>query len=155
MRAKIVLLTALVLAFSITGFARPRTAKVKVYLIAAGDNGKMGRKIGCDDSLVPVTRTVKATPALLKAAIQELLAIPQKFNDKLENFWRGENLRVKSISVRKGTAIIHITGTGPTVAGVCDQPRITEQIEATAKQFSSVKRVRVFVNGKPLSEAIG
>jgi len=40
------------------------------------------------------------------------------------------------------------------VAGICDEPRITEQIEATAKQFPTVKRVRVFVSGSPLKEAI-
>jgi ABC-type uncharacterized transport system substrate-binding protein len=40
------------------------------------------------------------------------------------------------------------------VAGICDEPRITEQIEATAKQFPTVKTVRVFINGIPLKEAI-
>src|SRR5437763_8111848 len=39
---------------------RAATREVKVYLVAVGDAGKAGRKIGCDDSLVPVTRTVGA-----------------------------------------------------------------------------------------------
>ncbi|HEV2762755.1 MAG TPA: GerMN domain-containing protein, partial [Pyrinomonadaceae bacterium] len=142
MRTKIVVLTALIFAFSLTGVAQPKTTRVKVYLVALDDKGKTGRKIGCDDSLVPVTRTVRATPAPLKAAVQELLSISSGQNDKLQNFWGGGNLRVKSVSVRRGTAVIHLTGNGPSVAGICDQPRITEQIEATARQFSSVRRVR-------------
>lgn len=154
MRLKIVPLSALILALSLTGFAKPRTTQVKVYLVALNDNGKTGRKIGCDDSLVAVTRRVKATPAPLKAALQELLAARDGNHGKLENFWRGQNLRVKSVSLRRGTAVIHITGEGPSVAGVCDQPRITAQVEETAKQFPYVKRVRVFVNGRPLAEVI-
>jgi len=71
----------------------------------------------------------------------------------LGNYWKGSDLKVKSVSLKRGTATIWITGT-LTVAGICDEPRITEQITATARQFSSVKRVRVFVNGTPLREAI-
>jgi hypothetical protein len=40
------------------------------------------------------------------------------------------------------------------VAGACDQPRIVEQIEATARQFPTVKRVRVFLGKQTLAAAI-
>ena len=119
--------------------------KVKVYLVKIGEAGKGGKKIGCDDSLVAVTRTIKATIAPLKAAIEELLSIPHDEG----NYWK-----VKSASISKGTATIRITGEGPSVAGICDEPRITSQIEETAKQFPSVKRVKVYVNGRPLAEVI-
>jgi len=36
--------------------ARPETQEIKVFLVAVGDKGKMGKRIGCDDSLVPVAR---------------------------------------------------------------------------------------------------
>jgi hypothetical protein len=136
--------------------APAQVRKVKVYLVAVGDEGKLGRKIGCGDSLVPVTRSIKATGAPLKAALQELLSLPKEYagDSRLNNFWVGDNLRVKSVSIRAATATIHITGTGPFIAGVCDQPRITSQIEATARQFPSVKRVKVFVNGRSLADAI-
>ena len=124
--------------------------KVKVYLVKIGEAGKGGKKIGCDDSLVAVTRTIKATIAPLKAAIEELLSIPHDEG----NYWMGTNLKVKSASISKGTATIRITGEGPSVAGICDEPRITSQIEETAKQFPSVKRVKVYVNGRPLAEVI-
>src|SRR3954469_3994201 len=59
------------------GSAKART--VKVYLVAVGDEGKMGRKIGCGDSLVAVTREIKPTVAPLKAALLELLALPREY----------------------------------------------------------------------------
>lgn len=129
--------------------------EVKVYLVAVGDNGQSGKKIGCNDSLVAVTRTIKPTVAPLKAALQELLSIPPK-NDgppKLENFWKGRNLQVRSVSIRRNTATIHISGE-VYVAGICDEPRIEAQIEETARQFPNVKRVNVFVGRRTLADAI-
>ncbi len=122
--------------------------------MAVGDNGKKGIKIGCDDSLVRVARKIKPTVAPLKAAIEELLAIPHEYSKELGNYWRGKNLKLKMVSITEGVATIHITGEGPFVAGVCDEPRITEQIEKTAMQFNSVNTVKVFVNDKPLADVI-
>lgn len=129
---------------------------MKVYLVALDDNGKNGKKIGCDDSLIPVTRTIKANAMSLKAALQELLATPQNSGEspQLNNYWRGEHLRVRSASIRKGIATIHISGNGPLIAGVCDAPRIESQIVETARQFPSVKKVKVFVNNRTLAQVI-
>lgn len=132
----------------------PLVDEVDVYLVAVGDNGKKGLKIGCDDSLVRVERKIKPTVAPLKAAIEELLSIPHEYNKELGNYWWGKNLKLKSVSITDGVATIYITGEGPFVAGVCDEPRITEQIKNTAMQFSSVNSVKVFVNDKPLADAI-
>lgn len=134
--------------------AASTTTEVKVYLVAVGDNGKKGKKIGCEDSLIPVTRTIKPTTEPLRAALEELLAVPREFSKELGNYWQGRNLKVKSVAVADGVATINITGEGPSVAGICDEPRITEQIEETARQFPTVKKVRVFVNDRTLAEAI-
>lgn len=130
-----------------------KTQEVKVYLVAVNDAGKSGKKIGCDDSLVAVTRTIKATATPLKAALQELVAGPSERDGELGNYVFGPDLKVKSVSLSKGTATIRFSGQ-ISVAGVCDMPRITEQIEATAKQFPTVKRVRVYVGKRTLQDAI-
>ncbi|MFL6336325.1 MAG: GerMN domain-containing protein [Pyrinomonadaceae bacterium] len=135
------------------GQAAKRTREVKVYLVALDDRGKRGRRIGCDDSLVPVTRNVAATGAPLKAAIEELLAVPREYEGSLGNYWAGENLRVQSAVISRSVATVRIKGTLP-VAGVCDEPRIEEQIKATARQFRGVRSVRVFLNGQRLADAI-
>lgn len=131
------------------------STNVKVYLVAVGDNGKRGKKIGCEDSLVPVTRKVAETSAPLKAAIEELLSIPAESTDTpgLQNFWKGRNLKLQSVSIQQQTATIRISGE-VFVAGICDEPRIIGQIEETARQFSTVKRVKVFIGKQTLAEAI-
>jgi hypothetical protein len=131
----------------------PATVAVQVYLVALGDNGKAGKKIGCDDSLVPVTRTIKAAGAPLRASIEELLALPRDYDEHLKNYWFGEGLKVADVSIRGGVATIRITGQ-LAVAGVCDEPRIESQMNETARQFRTVRRVKVFVNGRTLAQAI-
>lgn len=132
-----------------------RSQAIMIYLVALGDNGKTGKKIGCDDSLIAVTRNIKKTTSPLTAAIRELLLIPQhpEGSPNLENFWKGNNLKVRSVSLVNGTATIRLSGQ-VFVAGVCDEPRIQSQIEATARQFRTVKNVRVFLGKQTLAEAI-
>lgn len=130
-----------------------KTRKVKVYLVAVGDAGKTGEKIGCDDSLVAVTREVPWTRAPLKAALEELVATPREFSDKLGNYVFGPELKLKSASINRGTATIRFSG-AISIAGVCDAPRITEQIVRTAKQFPTVRRVKVFVGNQTLKQAL-
>ncbi len=138
-----------------TGPARDRGIPIKIYLVALNDKGKAGKKIGCDDSLVPVNRSIQRTTAPLSAALTQLLATPQHpaENPKLENFWKGRDLKVSSVAIRNGTAVINISGE-VFVAGICDIPRIESQIEATAKQFPTVKRVRVFIGGQTMRNAL-
>jgi hypothetical protein len=127
--------------------------EVKVYLVALDDNGRRGRKIGCNDSLVPVTRTVSADAVPLKAAVEELLNVPREYEGGLGNYWFGENLRVQSATVRAGVATIRISG-NVYIAGVCDAPRIEGQIRETARQFRGVRSVKVFVGGRRLADVL-
>jgi sporulation and spore germination protein/uncharacterized protein DUF3828 len=131
------------------------TQSIKIYLVAVGDDGKSGKKIGCGDSLVAVTRNIKKTAAPLTAAIRELLQTPQHpdGSPNLENFWKGRNLKVRSVSIVNRTATIRLSGS-VSVAGVCDEPRIESQIDATALQFPTVKRVKVFIGKQTLAAAI-
>ena len=135
------------------GGGPPAGREVKVFLVALDDKGKRGRRIGCDDSLVPVTRTVAAAGTPLKAAVEELLAVPREYEGGLGNYWQGENLSVQSVNLRSGVATIRIKG-NVYVAGVCDVPRIEGQITETARQFRGVRTVRVFVNGRRLADAL-
>ena len=128
---------------------------IRIYLVAVGDDGKTGKKIGCGDSLVAVNRLITRTATPLAAAVAELLLTPQHSggSPSLENFWKGRNLKVTSVSLVNGTATIRLSGE-VFVAGVCDEPRIQSQIEATARQFPKVRRVRVFIGKRTLADAI-
>jgi spore germination protein GerM len=150
------LATAAALALTVCTQAKAApTQKVKIYLVALGDAGKLGPKFGCDDSLVAVSRPIAPTAAPLTAAIQQLLATPRTYSPdkRLSNNWFGPGLKLKSASIKNGLATIRFDG-HVAIAGVCDTPRIEKQIEATALQFKNIKKVRVLVGNETLSESI-
>jgi spore germination protein GerM len=141
-----------VAALAATPRAVAGAREVKVFLVALDDDGKSGRKIGCNDSLVSITREVSPTRAPLRAALEELLKLPQKAGpaDSLHNALYYSKLKVRSVTLRRGVATVHLRGT-VVVGGICDNPRVEGQIEATVLQFSGVRRVKVYVNNRPLS----
>jgi hypothetical protein len=64
------------------------------------------------------------------------------------------DLQVDRVSLDpQGQAKVYLTGT-LMLAGECDNPRVEEQINQTAKLFSTVNAVSVFVNDKPLKDAL-
>lgn len=125
---------------------------VKIFLIALGDNGKSGKKIGCDDSVVGVNVLVPPTAGVLRAAIEALLAVKTRNYGQsgLITVLNQSNLKVEGVNIKDGRAIIELNGT-LTIGGVCDNPRVQAQFEETAKQFDNVKDVDVLINGKALS----
>lgn len=128
-------------------------SQVKIYLVAVGDDGKTGSKIGCGDSLVAVTKDIQETTKPLEAAIKELLALTNRDYGQsgLMTALYQSTLQVKSVSVDKGVANIKLSGTILS-GGTCDDPRIVAQLKNTASQFSSVKSVNITVNDVPLDQ---
>ncbi len=128
---------------------------IDIYLIAVDDQGKSGTPVGCGDSVVPVQVEVPHTQAVLRAAIEALLAIKQRDYGQsgLYDALYQSDLKVESLSLQDGKASIHLTGT-LLLGGECDNPRVEAQIIQTVRQFSTVTDVEVFINGKPLSEAL-
>ena len=137
------------------GGGPPAFTRANIYLIAIEDNGRSGPRIGCGDSVIPVTVEFPPTTAPLTAALERLLALNDQFfgESGLYNALYQSDLQVESVSVQNGTATIRLTGQ-LRLSGVCDNPRVEAQIEQTALQFSSVTQVAVFLNGRPLEEAL-
>ena len=125
---------------------------VKIFLIALGDNGKSGKKIGCDDSVVGVTVSVPPTAGVLRAAIEALLAVktPTYGQSGLTSALYLSTLKIDGVNLVDGKATIALSGTFA-LAGICESPRIQAQFEETAKQFSTVKTLEVLINGRELS----
>jgi hypothetical protein len=128
---------------------------VQVLLIAVGDNGQSGKLIGCGDSAVPVQVTIPATEGVLRAALNELLSIKEQYYGQsgLYNALYQSDLQVEDVAIESGTAIIELSG-NLMLGGECDSPRVEAQIEETARQFSTVQAVSVFLNGEPLEEVL-
>ena len=128
---------------------------VKVYLVALGDNGVSGRLIGCGDSLVPVEQAIVPTQGVLRAALEILLGIKTQYYGQsgLYNALYQSDLTIEDLRIDNGKASIHLAGR-LLLGGVCDNPRVEAQLVETAKQFSTVKEVEIFINGKPLKDVL-
>ena len=133
----------------------PTKNLVKIFLIAVNDNGKSGLPVGCGDSAVPVQVEVTPTAGVLKAALVALLSIKnQNYGQSgLYNALYQSALQVESVSIDGGKASVTLTGTLK-MGGECDNPRVQAQLEQTVLQFPTVKEAAIFVNGKPLTDAL-
>jgi hypothetical protein len=129
--------------------------RVKLYLIAVNDNGVSGKKIGCSDSLVAVDREIPVTNAPLSAALNVLFSLTDKNYGQsgLYNVLYQSKLKLDSAAIVNTKATINLTGS-LVLSGVCDNPRVQAEIEQVALQFSTVKTVAVFLNGKSLQQVL-
>lgn len=133
----------------------PGTMKVKLFFVALDDNGKSGKKIGCNDSIVAVERAIPATQAPLTATLKELLSIKERNIGPagLYNALANANLKIDGVAVINSTAIIQLSGTLG-LGGVCDDPRAEAQLKELALQFSTVKDTNITLNGVPIEKAL-
>jgi len=126
-----------------------------MYLVAVGDNGKYGKKFGCNDSLVSYAATDSATVSL-KQRIQKLMNTKQQYyrNTKLYNPLHQSDLTVAEIrQTNDGKVLVHLTG-DLKLNGACDNPRVYEQLTAMVQEEDSTKIVQIFLNGLPLEKSI-
>lgn len=124
------------------------STQIKIALLDTTGNGT-GKSRGCDN-VVMVTRTVPATSAPLTAAINALYAEPEGTQPSTAyNFIARtkSTLKFDHATVVDGTANIYLTGNLSGLAGVCDDPRTSIQLEETALQFATVKKVQLYLNG--------
>ena len=130
--------------------------QVKIFMVVIGDNGTLGDKIGCGDSIVAVTRKITPTAAPLTAAIDELLnlKVRELGQSGLTDSLYQSDLKLDSATVdTNGLATIKLSGKVQ-LGGTCDNPRFREQILRTITQFPTVKNTVVTINGKPLDQVV-
>lgn len=145
-------------AGSIAPVSPPTTSNkqtVKLFFVRLSDEGKIGPKIGCGDSLVSADVSVASTNPDPSDALSTLFAIKDREygTSKLYNALSQANLSVSSVIITDGVANVVLTGQ-LSLGGVCDSPRVKAQIEETVKQFPEVKSVKVTVNGKDLDTVL-
>lgn len=124
------------------------TMRLNIYMVAVDDNGTSGKKIGCNDSVIPIAVDVPKSQGVLRAALTRLLAQKGQYYGEsgLYNALYQSNLTIDSLAVQDGEAVMRFSGQLAS-GGVCDDPRIIAQLEETALQFSTVQRVSIYVNG--------
>jgi hypothetical protein len=138
-----------------TATAQLTGPSVLLYFIALDDAGQRGPHIGCGDSVLPVPVRISPTLGVLRAAMEQLVAIQDLYygDSGLYNALHMSDLTVGAINIAAGHATIHLSGS-LVAGGACDAPRIQAQLEQTALQFSTVDRVTIMINGQPLTSAL-
>jgi hypothetical protein len=133
----------------------PALQFVQIYLIALEDNGQTGIPVGCGDSAVPVQVLIRPTQGVLRAALEELLSIKTQYYGQsgLYNALYKADLQVESVTIIAHRARVYLTGS-LNLGGECDDPRVQAQLEQTVLQFTTVTEADIFINGKPLADAI-
>lgn len=124
------------------------TTTVKIALLDT-EGTTTGKERGCD-RVVLVDREVPQTSMPLSAALKELFTLNDQRVDGLYHFIANTNetLSFDKATVEDGTATVYLKGSLSGLAGVCDDPRATIQIEETALQFPTVKTVVIYLNGE-------
>jgi Sporulation and spore germination. len=128
----------------------PEHGSYKLYLVAMGDKGKQGSKVGCDDSLVPLERKV-VSDVHITDVYQDIVDLHEPSYDdengkQLSNPLYQSNLTYESAIIdANGVARVDLNGT-LTYKDTCDADRIKAQLEQPARQFETVKSVDVRIN---------
>lgn len=124
---------------------------VQVYLVAPETEGGFG----CGDSLVAIEQPAATPGAPLQSALGALFTLDPSLYEPLGlyNVFAQSNLTIERVSIDNGTATIALRG-DLLLGGVCDNPRVLAQIEATATQFDTVDAVVVTLNGQPIEDVL-
>lgn len=165
MNKKIILVAAVILIivgglFLARTFLFPQSGdlevapNIKIFVIAEGTDGE---KIGCDDNLIPyeITATVPTSSSNhLEAAMLALLITEPTGDRVMNNALLASDLQLAQSSIdSQGKAKVDLTG-NLSLGGVCDGPRVQNQIEKTALAVPGVSSVEIFVNGIPLADVL-
>jgi hypothetical protein len=131
-------------------------SQVALYFIARGDEGQSGIGIGCGDSAIPVEISIEPTPAPLTAAMEQLLAAQTEYYGQsgLYNALHRSTLSLERAAVENGVATIALSGNVIITGGECETPRFEAQIKQTARQFPTVDRVVVYINGQRMNDLL-
>jgi len=138
--------------FFITGCGKKDTREpvemsINIYLVAPEGSDLGGKTIGCNDILVPVSKTVLVEKNAVESALAELLAM--KSSKELINYIKGPGLFLYQATISNGIAEVYLKGDFA-ISTACDIPRIREQLFETAKQFAEIKEVKIYINARSL-----
>ena len=132
----------------------PKTASVTLFYIAEGDGGTSGPAVGCGDSAVAVTSPAITFTDPVEGALRTLLAYRDERigqSGLVNTLWQSR-LVVDSVDRSTSALTVHLSGT-LRLGGVCDNPRLEQQLLLTAAQAAG-SPVAITINGKTLSEAL-
>lgn len=129
--------------------------KVTIYLVAIEDAGVSGKKIGCDDSLVQFELPSTSTLDSPWNAVETLLSLNERYvsNSGFYNAFYQSDLKLVQFEMQDGITKVELEGE-LIVGGVCDSPRIEEQLYATILQENRIADVEIYIDGEKLEDVL-
>ncbi len=121
------------------------TMKVKVFF----SNNKLDPQITCY-KVFPVARDIPKTQAVVRAALEELLAGPTE-QEKAQGYTTSINpgVKIQKLGIIQGVAKVDFDETlERAVGGSCRVTAIRSQIEQTLEQFSTVEQEVISIDGR-------
>lgn len=133
----------------------PVTAALSLFYVALGDKGQSGEAIGCGDSLVLVQTSKVTFSDQVQVSFEHLLANHQRSigQSGLYNALYQSRLAFVSSSRVGNTITVHLRGKLVS-GGVCDDPRIINQLQRTATVAAGVGKADILVNNQPVSQLL-
>lgn len=121
---------------------------VTLFMVETGNDSGEGTPIGCGDLLVERRVRIPKGDNLLAGTMRALIA-PE--NDGPGNFVAGKDVKLERAEISGGVARVYLAGVLP-LSGVCDHPRVEQQLLRTAAQFAEVDSAIVYIGGQRLQE---
>ena len=139
----------MLMVFAGSAFAQAETTTIKVFFL----NTKSDPDLLDCTAVKPTTRTIAKTPAIARAALEELFkgVTPEEEAKGFTSFPADETRgALKSVNIKRGSAYVNFNkivyekmGSATTSCG----GGLFSSIEATLKQFPSIKKVFYAVDG--------
>lgn len=142
-----VILLAALLPMSV---ASQTTMTIKIYYANSKRSG-----VDCGEKVFPVQRVVPKTPAVARAALEQLFAGPtaEEQAKGYESWFSAQTASIlKGLKIVKGTAYVNFTEMRELLGNAstsCGSGIFLAEIEATLKQFPNVKKIVYAIEGDP------
>lgn len=124
--------------------------EIKVYF----GNSELNKELDCS-KVFPVSREIPKTQAVAKVALNELFAGPTESEKKegYTSFFSDQTRSIlKSVKVQDETAYIDLTDIRLILSNAstsCGSAAFLAEVETTLKQFPTVQKVIIAIDGKP------
>jgi hypothetical protein len=127
--------------------------KVKLFYISIGaSTGNGATVVGCGDEAIGIDRPIPVTATPLKNSLEAILLVKESIikgpmigETGLYNALYRQDWELENVSIVEEEAIIKLSGKYVDY-GTCEGPRAKAQLEQTALQFPTVKKVSIFLN---------
>lgn len=128
--------------------------KVKLYFINTLVPDSSG-SVGCGDEAIGIEQAIEPTVSPLEPALKALLSIRESIIGEtgLYNSLGRQNWKLVDASIGIDEVVINLSGKYIGL-GTCEDPRIKAQLEQTALQFTTAKKVSIFLDGVSLDKTM-